>query len=134
MQVDRKKPPQPPKGPQGPIMAENVNITPGAGETIAADQVADDPILGVGTAKVQFVKLMDGTIGGTSKQVIATDGSIPMGAIVNDTPESFINGVYHALSMTSDGSIRVSTVGSDIDHVWTFTLDSDPYETENLYV
>lgn len=48
-------------------MADNVAITAGAGTTIAADEVTDATL---GTAKVQFIKLMDGSLGGTEKATV----------------------------------------------------------------
>jgi len=52
-------------------MADNVAITPGSGNTIAADEVTDGIL---GSVKVQYVKLMDGTIDGTNKGVINVNG------------------------------------------------------------
>ena len=52
-------------------MADNVAITPGSGNTIAADEVTDGTL---GSVKVQYVKLMDGTIDGTNKGIITADG------------------------------------------------------------
>lgn len=51
----------------------NVEITPGIGQTIAADAV-DDATLG--NASVQFVKLMDGTLGSTNKATVGSDGAL----------------------------------------------------------
>src|SRR5216684_5676664 len=53
-------------------MADNVNITPGVGATVAADQV-NDGVLGSGVY-VQYVKLMDGTIDGTTKATVNATG------------------------------------------------------------
>lgn len=52
-------------------MADNVAITSGSGTTIAADEVSDGTL---GSVKVQFVKLMDGTLDGTSKAAVGTNG------------------------------------------------------------
>jgi hypothetical protein len=52
-------------------MADNVAITAGAGTTVAADEVTDGTL---GTVKVQFVKLMDGTLDGTSKALVGARG------------------------------------------------------------
>ena len=52
-------------------MADNAQRTPGSGEAIAADEVTDGVL---GTAKVQFVKLMDGTLDGTAKALVDTNG------------------------------------------------------------
>jgi hypothetical protein len=48
-------------------LADNVAVTAGAGTNIAADEVVDGVL---GTVKVQFVKLMDGTLDGTAKATI----------------------------------------------------------------
>lgn len=52
-------------------MADNVTITPGAGNTVAADEVVDGTL---GTVKVQYVKIMDGTIDGTTKATVGGNG------------------------------------------------------------
>lgn len=53
-------------------MADNVAVTAGSGTTIAADEVSDGTL---GSCKVQYVKLMDGTLNGTGKAAIdATNG------------------------------------------------------------
>lgn len=46
-------------------------ITAGSGTTIAADEVADGTL---GTVKVQYVKLMDGTLDGTNKAGVGSNG------------------------------------------------------------
>ena len=52
-------------------MAENVQITPGSGVTIGADSVADGVL---GSAQIQYIKIMDGTIGGTNKAAVTANG------------------------------------------------------------
>lgn len=55
-------------------MADNITTsTTGAAvsQTIAADEVADGSL---GTAKVQYVKIMDGTIEGTNKAAVGANG------------------------------------------------------------
>lgn len=52
-------------------MADNVLITAGTGTTIAADEVSDGVL---GSCKVQYVKIMDGTLDGTSKLTISANG------------------------------------------------------------
>ena len=52
-------------------MADNVAITAGAGTTIAADEVTDGTL---GTCKVGYVKIMDGTIDGTAKAAVGVNG------------------------------------------------------------
>lgn len=52
-------------------MADNVIVTPGVGATIAADEVVDGTL---GTVKVGYVKIMDGTIDGTTKATVGANG------------------------------------------------------------
>lgn len=52
-------------------MSDNVAVTPGSGASIAADEVTDGVL---GTVKVQFVKIMDGTLDGTGKASVGTNG------------------------------------------------------------
>lgn len=52
-------------------MADNFLITQGSGTTIAADEVVDGTL---GTVKVQYVKIMDGTLDGTSKASVSATG------------------------------------------------------------
>lgn len=64
-------------------MADNVVVTAGSGTSIAADEVVDGTL---GTVKVQYVKVMDGTLDGTAKlkilagstTVAATDPAVPV--------------------------------------------------------
>lgn len=52
-------------------MADNVAITAGSGTTVAADEVVDGTL---GTVKVQFMKIMDGTLDGTNKAAVNARG------------------------------------------------------------
>jgi hypothetical protein len=52
-------------------VADNVAITAGTGTTIAADEVVDATL---GTVKVQYVKLMDGTLNGVEKATVKGAG------------------------------------------------------------
>lgn len=52
-------------------MADNVAVTAGSGTSIAADEVVDGTL---GTVKVQYVKLMDGTLDGTTKAAVGANG------------------------------------------------------------
>ncbi len=52
-------------------MADNVAVTAGSGTTVAADEVVDGTL---GTVKVQYVKLMDGTLDGTTKAAVGAAG------------------------------------------------------------
>jgi hypothetical protein len=52
-------------------MADNVSITPGSGNTVGADEVTDATL---GTVKIQYVKLMDGTLDSTTKASVGANG------------------------------------------------------------
>lgn len=52
-------------------MADNIPVTPGTGKTVATDEVTDGTL---GTVQVQFVKLMDGTLDGTTKAKVGSQG------------------------------------------------------------
>lgn len=52
-------------------MSDNVGISEGSGTSIAADEVVDATL---GVTKVQYVKLMDGTLDGTAKAAIGANG------------------------------------------------------------
>lgn len=52
-------------------MADNVAVTAGSGTTIAADEISDGTL---GSVKVQYVKLMDGTLDGTTKATVGASG------------------------------------------------------------
>lgn len=52
-------------------MADNVAITAGSGTTIAADELTDGTL---GSVKVQYVKIMDGTIDGSTKAAVSSGG------------------------------------------------------------
>lgn len=54
-------------------MADNIAVTPGTGATVAADEIADGTL---GTVKVQYVKLMDGTLDSSNKLVIDASGAV----------------------------------------------------------
>jgi hypothetical protein len=77
-------------------MADNIVVTPGAGVTVAADEVADGTL---GTVKVQFVKIMDGTLDGTSKAAVGANGLKVDGSAVNQPTYGVIQFVDVALSL-----------------------------------
>lgn len=52
-------------------MADNVLVTPGVGDTIGADEVTDGTL---GSVKIGYVKIMDGTLGGTDKAAVGPGG------------------------------------------------------------
>lgn len=52
-------------------MSDNVLISQGSGAVIAADEVSDGTL---GSVKVQYVKIMDGTLDGTTKATVGASG------------------------------------------------------------
>jgi hypothetical protein len=83
-------------------MADNVNITEAGTTAIAADEVVDGAL---GTAKVQYVKLMDGSINGTTR-VIATSREQPTdpGLVVRQTPCTYETVAANTPSQTLGGA------------------------------
>ena len=65
-------------------MADNVNVTEAGDTAIAADEVVDGTL---GTVKIQYVKLVDGTLGGTTK-IMGTSRAQPAdaGLVVRQVP------------------------------------------------
>lgn len=99
-------------------MADNVVVTAGTGTTIAADEVVDASL---GTVKVQYVKLMDGTLDGSSKASVGSNGLsvdvkaavLPTGASTSakqDTIIGHVDGIEGLLTTidTDTGSIATS--------------------------
>lgn len=63
-------------------MSDNVDITPGSGKTILADEVTEGTL---GTGVVQFMKIMDGTLNGTTKAAVGANGlAVDVGALKTD--------------------------------------------------
>ena len=79
-------------------MADNVNVTAGAGTTIAADEVVDATL---GTVKVQFVKIMDGTLDGTTKAAVGASGLAVNAA---GLPQA-ATGAANATTLTTSGTV-----------------------------
>lgn len=101
-------------------MADNVAITAGTGTTVAADEVIDGTL---GTVKVQFVKLMDGTLDGTSKALVDANGlavgvsasggvgSLTEAAPATDTASSGLNGRAQRIAQRITSLIALFTAG-----------------------
>jgi hypothetical protein len=112
-------------------MADNVAVTAGAGTTVAADEVVDGTL---GTVKVQFVKIMDGTLDGTTKlKIQAEDATVDSGdagilAMVkrNDTPANLsgTDGDAEVLQV-SGGKLWVSPLGFPVSVQTDITRPAD---------
>jgi hypothetical protein len=89
-------------------MADNVTITPGSGNVVAADEVTDGTL---GQVKVQYIKLMDGTLDSTNKAVVDATGDVQVD--VNNFPASqTVNGTVAVSNFPAtqpvSGSVSVS--------------------------
>jgi hypothetical protein len=60
-------------------MADNIIVTPGVGATVAMDELVDGTL---GTVKVQFVKIMDGTLDSSTKAAVGANGIRVDGSLV----------------------------------------------------
>lgn len=50
--------------------------------------------------------------------------------LVNDTPSSFTVNTVQALSLTTEGRLRVSSVDSYLNNIWQTTFESDPWDSD----
>lgn len=83
-------------------MADNVTLTPGSGKTIGTDEVVDGVL---GTVQIQIVKLMDGTLDGTTKIAGQTVGGIGSLATFNNDQYS----QYETVAASSTAQIMGTT-------------------------
>ena len=88
-------------------MADNVAITAGTGTTIAADEVADGTL---GTVKVQYVKLMDGTLDGTTKATVSGTGLQVQQATAANFNATVVGTGTFAVQAAQSGTWNVGTV------------------------
>lgn len=112
-------------------MADNVAVTAGSGTTIAADEVTDGTL---GTVKVQFVKLMDGTLDGTTKLAIVAEDAASAGgeggilamAVRKDTPAntSGTDGDFEALQVSA-GKLWTAPLGFPVSVSTDITRPAD---------
>jgi len=101
-------------------MSDNVTVTPGTGATIAADEVTDGTL---GTVKVQYTKLMDGTIDATTK--IAASHGVAANALRVELPTDG-NGVVGL----NAGQAAVGNVGcKTVEVTLTPTIGGTAYGT-----
>jgi hypothetical protein len=91
-------------------MADNVAVTAGAGTTIGADEVTDGTL---GTVKVQYVKLMDGTLDGTVKGTIDTNLGLKVDAgaafTVQVTPTITVPGTAYSVNDVFGGEQTITS-------------------------
>lgn len=102
-------------------MADNVDITPGSGNTIAADEVVDGTL---GAVKVQYIKIMDGTIDGTNKAAVTANGlAVDGSAVVQPVSGPLTDTQLRATPVPVSGTIVVTPSGTqDVNIVSTIPL------------
>jgi hypothetical protein len=102
-------------------MTDNVVVTAGTGTVIAADEVTDGAL---GTVKVQYVKIMDGTLNGTSKATIGAGGL----AISNTPLTNFGAGKYEtvAASVTAQVLGNTGAIGDYIEGILVIPATTSP--------
>ena len=76
-------------------MADNVAVTAGTGTTVAADEVVDGTL---GTVKVQYVKIMDGTLDGTTKVATGSGTGNGMRVVVDSSQLASLQTTAQAMS------------------------------------
>jgi len=128
-------------------VADNVAVTAGSGTTIAADEVVDGTL---GTVKVQYVKLMDGALDGTTKAGVGSGGlkvdpsgvtspvslaSVPSHAVTNAgtfavqntaaTPAGTNIVGKVGIDQTTDGTTNLVRLGAETTKVLGVTRTAD---------
>jgi len=104
-------------------VADNVPVTPGSGATIATDQLATGE-------HVQFVKLMDGTLDGTSKAAVGANGlkvdgsvadgaDVAQGATTDTSSANTVIGILKAIKAAVTGTLTVATHAVTQSGTWT---------------
>lgn len=84
-------------------MADNLDVTAGSGSTIGMDEVVDGTL---GTVKVGFGKIMDGTLDSTNKLVVNSSGE----ATVKDTAaEASLSSIDGKITAVNTGAVVVSS-------------------------
>jgi hypothetical protein len=83
-------------------MVDNVAITPGSGATIAADELTDATL---GTVKVQYLKLMDGTIDSSNKAVVSSAGALKVDGSGVTQP---VSGTFWQVTQPVSGTVTVT--------------------------
>lgn len=90
---------------------DNLTVTPGAGETIIADEITHTTF---GTGKVQYVKLMDGTVDGNTVAAVGANGlAADVKAIVPGTAATNLGKAEDAAHTTGDTGVMVLAVRKD---------------------
>jgi hypothetical protein len=92
-------------------VADNVAITAGTGTTIAADELVDGTL---GTVKVQYVKLMDGTLNSATKATVATTAqAMSAGYMLVALATDSVNANVNAIAGVGSTQFGAPIVGFD---------------------
>ena len=92
-------------------MADGINVTPGTGKTVATDEVTDGTL---GTVQVQYVKLMDGTLDGTTKAAVGANGlAADVKAVVPGTAATSLGKAEDAAHSSGDTGVMLLAVRKD---------------------
>ncbi len=122
-------------------MADNIAVTPGTGKTVATDEVVDGTL---GTVQVQYVKLMDGTLDGTTKATVNSTGlkvdasgaAVPItdnsGSLTVDNAGTF--STQDSQYVTEDASAATNPVGPPLVAVRRDTLSTSEVSADGDYI
>lgn len=84
-------------------MADNLSVTAGSGSTIGMDEVVDGTL---GTVKVGYGKIMDGTLDSTNKLIVNADGE----ALTKDTDaEASLTSIDGKITAVDTGAVTVAS-------------------------
>jgi hypothetical protein len=83
------------------MAAGNVSITPGAGQSIAADAV--------GSNSVQIIKLWDATAGSSNALIVGADGALH--ANITNTVQANITGGNLTATIAANSTVNVTQIG-----------------------
>lgn len=110
-------------------MPDNVAVSAGTGTTIAADEVVDGTL---GTVKVQYVKLMDGTLDGATKAAVGANGlAVDVKAIVPGTAATSLGKAEDAAHASGDVGVMMLAVRNDAGTALAGTTgDYIPFTTD----
>lgn len=90
-------------------MADNVDVTPGTGKTIGTDEVVDADL---GTVQIQYVKIMDGTINGTDKAAVGSNGLVVDGSGVTQPISGSVSVSNFPATQPVSGTVAATQSGT----------------------
>ena len=121
-------------------MPDNVAVTAGTGTTIAADEIVDGTL---GTVKVQYVKLMDGTPDSTTKYGGANSMPVSLGSLISTVNSSstalLANAVFTGTSedVSQYSSVNVFVFASHASATdglsMQFSVDGTNWDNTDVY-